>query len=233
MGAVVVALLGGAAQAQEQAVFDVTLLGVRAAVLSFAGTATARDYAASGKLVSTGIARMVAEVSFDAKVRGVVRGGRFQPRSYYERAVTRDRASEGTVRYVGRTPQDKVYIPARNVDAHGVQARTQTGTVDPMTVIFAALRDQPRDGVCDLAYAVYDGARRSQVTLSRPSAENSAGQLSCQGLYRRVAGFSPEAMAERQSFPFELTYQKQADGLYRVIRITTQTVFGRATLRRR
>ena len=229
----VIALSAGAARAEERAVFDITLLGFRAATLSFAGVVQDGAYAASGQLRSTGIARVVAKVAFDAQVRGVVRAGRFHPRSYAERAVTDEASSAGAVRYVGRTPQDKVYDPPRAVDSHGVPARDQAGTVDPMTVIFAALRDQPRAGVCALAYPVYDGARRSQVTLTQPSAETSAGRLTCQGEYRRIAGFSPQSMAERQSFPFELTYQRQPDGLYRVVLVTTPTTFGQATLRRR
>lgn len=226
-------MLATGAQAEERAVFDISLLGLRAATLTFAGVVQGREYAASGQLRSTGIARIVAKVRFDAQVRGVLRGTRFQPRQYTERAVTDDRASAGSVRYAGRTPQDKVYNPPRAVDQHGVAARTQSGTIDPMTVIFAALRDQPRESVCALSYPVYDGARRSQVTLARPSAEDRRGRLTCQGEYRRVAGFSAAAMAERQSFPFEMTYQRQQDGLYRVVLVTTPTTFGRATLRRR
>lgn len=230
-----VAPTGAVAQdgAREEAVFDITLLGLRAATLTFAGTVEGGQYAASGHLHSTGIARMVANVRFDAQVRGVIRSGRFQPRHYTERAVMPDRSAAGTVRYVGRTPQDKVYIPPRDTDPDAVPAKTQAGTVDPMTVIFAALRDQPREKLCSLSYQVYDGARRSQVTLSNPSAENSRGQLTCQGEYRRIAGFSAKAMAERQRFPFQMTYQRQPDGVYRVILVQTPTTFGQATLRRR
>lgn len=219
--------------AQEHAAFDISLLGVRAATLSIAGITERGYYAASGQLRSIGIARAVAKVQFDAQVRGRVRGGRFQPQAYSERAATNAGVSAGSVRYVGRTPQEKVYDPPRAVDQNAVAARTQSGTVDPMTVIFAVLRDQPRESLCALSYQVYDGARRSQVTLTQPSAEDRRGRLSCQGEYLRVAGFSQAAMAERQSFPFEITYQRQPSGIYQVALITTPTTFGRATFRRR
>ena len=71
----VIALSAGAARAEERAVFDITLLGFRAATLSFAGVVQDGAYAASGQLRSTGIARVVAKVAFDAQVRGVVRAG--------------------------------------------------------------------------------------------------------------------------------------------------------------
>lgn len=224
-------LLAGGAQAAEQGVFDVTLLGVRAATISIAGRIEGGQYAASGQLRTTGLLRLVAEVAYDAEVQGRVRAGRFEPRLYRESARDGDEQYAAEMRYRGRVPQPKGYAPPRETGG-GLDPATQAGTVDVMTAIFAVLRDQPRSGVCDVALQLFDGARRTQVVLTRPEALPDGG-IRCAGEYRRLQGFSAEAMADKQRFPFTLTYAPLSDGTYRVMRVDTQTTFGQASVRRR
>ena len=102
-----------------------------------------------------------------------------------------------------------------------------------MTVIFAALRDRPADKACSMQLDVFDGKRRSRVALGNPQAGAGGATITCTGEYRRIKGWSPEDMAERTQFPFQMRYERQADGMYRVVEITTPTTLGRATLRRR
>jgi len=231
IGALSGLLLAGSVQAAEQGIFDVTLLGVRAATISFAGQIDGGQYAASGQLRTTGLLRLVAQVSYDAQVQGRFRRGQFQPRLYRESARDGDEQFSAEMRYRGRVPQPKGYAPPRNRPS-GLNPASQAGTVDVMTTIFAVLRDQSRAQVCDVALQLFDGARRSQVVLTRPEAL-PGDQIRCAGEYRRLQGFSAEAMAEQQRFPFSLTYSGLPDGTYRVTRVDTQTTFGRASLRRR
>lgn len=223
-------VIASSAQANEQGIFDVTLLGVRAATISFAGDIEGGQYAASGQLRTTGLLRLVSQVSYDAQVQGRVRGGQFQPRLYRESARDSGEQFSAEMRYRGRVPQAKGYAPPRTTT--GLDPASQAGTVDVMTTIFAVLRDQTGAGVCDVALQLFDGARRSQVVLTQPEALAN-GQIRCVGEYRRLQGFSDTAMADQQRFPFTLTYSALSSGSYRVTRVDTQTTFGRASLRRR
>jgi hypothetical protein len=232
--AAVVLVAPGGARATETGSFDVLLGGVRAAVVSYAANTDGDRYAVTGKLSTTGVVGAMVRVSYEATARGRQTGpGRYRPTSFTEIRDSAREVSRAEMRFAGGRPQVKTYVPPRETDRHAVDPATQAGTVDPMTVIYAALRDQPRDQVCDLALQVFDGKRRSEVTLSNPSPETGAGEITCKGQYRRIAGWSPDKLAERTRFDFEMTYARQPDGVYRVTRVTTDTTLGRAVLRRR
>lgn len=222
------------AQTSETGNFDVLLGGVRAAVVSYAANTRGDQYAVTGKLATTGLLGAVVRASYEATARGRQTGpGQYRPSSFTEIRDSSREVSRAEMRFDSGRPSVKTYVPPRDADRHAVDPATQSGTVDPMTVIFATLRNQPRERVCDLALQVFDGKRRSEVTLINPSAETAAGEITCQGRYRRIAGWSPEKLAEKSRFGFEMTYDRQADGTYRVTRVTTDTTFGRAVLQRR
>ncbi len=224
--------LGGAGQAAEQGVFDISVAGVRAATLSFAGRIEAGQYAASGQLRTTGLLRLVSQVAYAAEVRGFYRRNRFQPTLYRETAQDGDDSFAAEMRYIRGVPQPKGYAPPRNRPAEALDPATQAGTVDIMTTIYAVLRDAPRADLCTAAHQLFDGARRSQVTLANPQ-PRADGRIDCAGEYRRLQGFSAQAMADQQRFPFTLTYRPLGDGRYRVVEVVTQSTFGRARLTRR
>lgn len=234
LGAVLLLAGAGMAQATETGVFDVSLGGVRAAVVQYAANAEGERYAVTGKVNTTGLLGAVVRASYEATARGREPSpGEYRPSSFTEIRDASKEVSRAEMLFRSGRPQIKTYDPPRKSDRHAVDPATQAGTVDPMTVIYAALRDQPRERVCDLSLQVFDGKRRSAVTLSRPSAETGDGRITCQGLYRRIAGWSPSSLAEKSRFPFEMTYARQDDGSYRVVRVTTDTTFGRAVLQRR
>lgn len=233
LGALCLSLgLSGAAMAADEGVFDISVAGVRAATLSYAGRIEAGQYAASGQLRSTGLLRFFAQVAYGAEVQGSYRAGRFQPRHYRETAQEGDESYAAEMRYLRGVPQPKGYAPPRSRPTEALDPASQAGTVDIMTVVFAVLRDQPREAVCDLAKQLFDGVRRSQVTLANPQVL-ADGPIRCAGEYRRLQGFSAKAMAERQSFPFTMTYLPLPDGRYRVHEIRTPTTFGNAVIQRR
>lgn len=229
------ALVGAATpvSATEQGVFDVSLGGVRAAVVQYAANSDGTRYAVTGKVRTTGVLGAVVKASYEATARGQQTGpNAYRPSSFVETRNASGERSEAEMLYRGGRPQVKVYDPPREADPHAVDPATQAGTVDPMTVIYAALRDQPEARVCDLTLQVFDGKRRSEVVLSnRRAAAN--GEITCQGLYRRIAGWSPRKLAEKTRFTFEMTYAPKGDGVYEVARVTTDTTFGRAVLKRR
>jgi hypothetical protein len=128
-------------------------------------------------------------------------------------------------------PQVKSYAPPRDPDEGGLDPATQGGTVDPLTAMYAFLRDRPAAAACNQRLVLFDGERRSQLALGPPRPAD--GGISCDGEYRRLEGFSAEDMAERTRFPFSLRLEPAAGDLLRVTEVRMQTLFGPAVMARR
>src|SRR5690606_17911636 len=128
-------------------------------------------------------------------------------------------------------PQVKVYNPPRPPREGDIDPSTQSGTVDPLTAAFAALRDIPEAEACKLALFMFDGKRRSQVVLSTPAP--SAEGVTCAGEHRRLEGFSAKEMAEKQRFPFRLHYRALGNGMLRATEVSMDTLYGKGLLKRR
>lgn len=222
------------AQAQkiaDQATFDVSVRGITAGTLSFAGIQDGVGYAVQGRLASSGFAAFVKQVRYDGAARGQLRDGSYVPSSYTEKADTGRRQSESVMAYVGGVPQVKEYKPARKPKKSDLDPASQAGTVDPLTAMYATLRDVEAGLECALSLKLFDGRRASAVTLSDRRTEG--GRVLCTGEYRRVAGFSDEDMAEKTRFPFTLAYEPTGNGRMRVVEITADTLFGPARMTRR
>ena len=72
--------------------------------------------------------------------------------------------------------------------------------MDPLTAMFATLRDVAPGQECQVSLKMFDGRRATRLTLGGRQA--AGDKVTCAGEYRRVAGFSPEDMAEKTRFPF-------------------------------
>jgi hypothetical protein len=230
--ALVLGLAGATARAEEPVVFDLSLRGIEAAVLSFTGTVEGNRYSVAGRLQSAGLVGMLKAIRYEGASQGTVRGTRFTPQRYVEKADTGRRKSVAEMRYSRGVPQIKSYDPPREAGEAGLDPATQGGTVDPLTAMFAVLRDAPEGQECNVALTLFDGERRSLVQLGAPQAGKDGG-LTCPGEYRRLEGFSAEDMAERTRFPFTLTLSAPADGLRRATEVRMETLYGRAVMTRR
>ncbi len=220
-----------AADQTDQAIFDLSLRGIRAGMLTVSGATEGKSYAASGTLKTTGIVGAIRRIRYDAKAAGRVTGERFTPVRYEERADTGKRQSESVMEYKSGVPQVKVYNPPRDPKADGLEPAQMGGTVDPLTALYATVRDVPPDKACELKVVLFDGERQSQVVLGRPQAEGDG--VTCAGEYRRLKGFSAGDMAEKSRFPFRLTYAPTENGMLRVVEISMDTLYGKGTLKRR
>ena len=207
------------------ALFDVSIRGLKAGTLSIKGTEEGGRYKTTGVLKSGGLVGLIASVKYTAAAQGAVSGARFQPTRYDENADTGKRQSRTKMTYSGGVPK---VVEGSTGD---LSPSSQKGTVDPQTAIYAAFRDVSEDQVCKLNVQMFDGKRRSQVKLSSPRADGD--RILCNGEYRRLKGFSAEDMAEKTRFPFNLYYTKTADGRYRVERVVTETLYGNAVMTRR
>ena len=219
-----------AAQTTHTGTFDLKLAGVRAGVVAFSAVEDGRQYSAAARAQSSGLVALVRNLSYDARATGRITPRGFVPTRYQESADTGERVSRAVMEYVNGVPQVKSYDPPQERRSRDVDPATQGGTLDPMTALFALLRDVPRGEVCTLDVPVFDGRRASRVSTRGPKPEGD--RIVCEGEYRRVAGFSERQMREKTRFPFSITYAPAGDR-YRVERISVDTLYGRATLDRR
>ncbi|WP_097029809.1 DUF3108 domain-containing protein [Cereibacter ovatus] len=229
---VVAALVAGPASAQtDKAAFDLVLRGIGAGTLSFSGTEEAGRYAVSGRLQSGGLLGMLRKVRYDAEARGGISGGLPAPLRYRESADTGKRQSNVEMSWRGGVPRVDAYDPPRDPRPYDVDPATQKGTVDPLTALYAVLRDVEPGKECRLSLDIFDGRRRTRLALAAPQAKGQG--VTCTGEFLRIAGYSRKDMAEKTRFPFSLTYAPTAEGRMRVVEVATDTLYGRATLTRR
>lgn len=218
-------------QATEQSTYSLTIRGISAGTLRLSGRVDGGRYAANGTLQSGGLVGVLRTLRYDAATQGRVSGERFTPDNYSERADNNGRKRQGTMEYRAGVPQVKEYDPPRRADEDDVDAATQGGTVDPLTALFATLRDVQPGAECGRSVRIFDGRRATEVALSRPTRQGDG--VICAGEFRRVAGYSERDMAEKRVFPFTLRYDPAPNGMMRVTRITTDTPYGQARLTRR
>lgn len=79
--------LGQATQARatETGVFDISLGGIRAAVVQYAANTEGNRYAVTGKMNTTGLLGAVVRASYEATARGTEpRPGQYRPTSFTE-----------------------------------------------------------------------------------------------------------------------------------------------------
>jgi hypothetical protein len=210
--------------------FAVTLAGVRAATLTLSGTEDAGRYRVEGRIESDGVAAVVRRVRYVAQASGRVAATRYEPDRYSELFDTPRRQSQAELTYERGVPRITTYQPPLPPETEAVDPADQGGTVDPLTALYAGLRDTPLDQACGLSLQVFDGRRRSQVTLSNPVPQGE--RVLCTGEYRRISGFSDREMRERARFPFTATLAPIDANRLRVVEVRVETIFGRATLRR-
>lgn len=219
------------AQTRSEGTFDLVLRGLTAGQLTFSGVENGRSYAVRGVLKSGGLVAMIRKVRYDAEVEGTVAGPRLSPARYREDADTGKRQSTSVMRWVRGVPQVESATPVRTPRPNDVDPATQKGTVDPLTALYATLRDVPAAEVCTTNVIMFDGRRRSELRLSAPVMQGE--RVTCSGEYRRIAGFSDKEMAEKVRFPFTLTYAPAGEGRMRVVEVAMDTLYGKATLKRR
>lgn len=210
--------------------YAITLAGIRAATLTLSGTEEAGRYRVEGNLESNGLAAIVRRVRYLAQASGSVADRRYLPARYTELFDTPRRQSEAVLTYDKGVPRIVSVKPLPSPDSEALDPAAQGSTVDPMTALYAVLRDTPRGQACHLTLQIFDGRRRSEVTLANPSPQGET--LRCTGEYRRIAGFTEKEMRERTRFPFTATLAPIEGDRLRVVEVRVETIFGRATLRR-
>lgn len=211
-------------ETRTDALFDVRLGAVRLGEMRLTGhEMTDGRYAARARFSTRGLAGVLARVRFDLLAEGSITEGRVSPQGYVEDIDTGKRQSNARLVYEGGLP--RIVQGDRPVDA-ALDPGRQGGTLDPMSALFLALRDQAPATLCTLDTAIFDGARRAHVRLAR------TGEAGCVGRFERIAGYGEEELARLRSFPLWIEYAP-GDGVMQATRIVVQTVYGKVTLYRR
>lgn len=210
------------------ATFDFTVAGLPIGTIATNSSQEGSRYGAIANIDATGLVGFFTSFYFHGRSSGTVDAGgtvvptRFEAESKSSRAIRRT-----TIDWEDGRPVSVSIEPPRSDNADPAE---QGGTLDPVSAAFRLLRDMPVADVCNVTLDMFDGSRRSRLSLGAPRSDGSV--LTCSGTYARMKGESLGSL-DRDQFPFTLTYSVGADGIARVQRIEAPTNFGRALVSRK
>jgi Protein of unknown function (DUF3108) len=228
---VLLALPAAAQQSADTGKFDLLVAGIKAATVSYSGQYAGADYAVAGHIESSGLMSLIKRLRYDGVVNGSVRKGRYRPSNYRETADTGKRQSDAELAYQGGVPQVISFSPEPDPQADVVDPATMDGTVDPLTAFFATMRAVDKGAECGQSLDLFDGRRASKLQLGKPQADGDL--VICPGIYTRIKGFTPKEMAQKPRFEFTLTYAPTSADQMQVVEVTSETIYGKVTLKRR
>ncbi|MFN3144254.1 MAG: DUF3108 domain-containing protein [Paracoccaceae bacterium] len=175
----------------------------------FKGITTDTQYSVAGRLQSTGLLRLVADLRYDAV--SVVNPGEPSCRCGARSADTGQRQSDAEMEYRRGGRQVKCLFAAGSPSPRPAPNEMDSDAY-PAAAVFFLLRDAPEAEACRGAVPVFDGQRRSSLTVDNPRRQGD--RLICDGEYRRVAACSRPPGEKRSSFT--VTYRENGDGLMQV-----------------
>lgn len=206
------------------AAFDVRIGALRLGALEMRGAETSGRYEVQGAAQSTGLVGEFARWSVSAAAAGAVSDTRYSPSRFTSERRDRKGTTRTTFRYAAGTPQVTQTPADDNRKPWHAGPEDQRGTVDPLTAVWALLRDRPKAGACDLDLSSYDGRTRARLRLGGLRAED--GRLVCPGTYTRIDGYSDEEMKEQVRWSFSLIYDDTNGPLLRTRALHLPTRYG-------
>jgi hypothetical protein len=225
--AAVPATPAGVAGAQ---VYDLAISGIPIGTVTLRSELSGKDYRAAGKITPTALISALTSYSFDGAATGVVDAeGRITP-ARFSADSTSPRAERRTeIEWRDGAPVKVSVVPPRK---HAPDPDGVLGALDPVSASFALLRDAPLGQICATSIDVFDGSRRSRLTLAEPVAAAN-GRYACAGTYAQLEG-ERQSFATEAEYPFTLIFAPAEDGeTFRLERIETRTRFGPAVVTRR
>jgi hypothetical protein len=219
------------AQNRDSANFDIFFRGIKAAQLGFTAIEENGRYSARSVLQASGLIGAVRKITYEASAQGSATGGDYVPSQYKEKRNNNGKIQTAEMKYRAGVPQGRELTPPRPARPGDLDPLQQGGTWDVMTAIFAVFRDKPRDQVCKVNQVLFDGRRRSQLSMRETSA--AGNKITCAAEYRRLDGFSDKELADGNRFPFTMTYQSNGNGEWHVTRVDMNTIYGSGKIVRR
>lgn len=212
--------------------YDVYVSGLKIGGLGLNARVEGQRYSASGRVSGSGIIGAFFTFDFSGQSIGaVLQDGRLRPQQYSATQSDGKTTRSTVIRYVAGTPRDVQFTPDRSKRPNDILPSRQKGTLDPISATFALLTEAPAGEACGRSVDIYDGLRRSRLTVE-PRRPAKDGLFVCEGVYTRVAGYSASDLAKRRTFPFTMTF-RELSGVMQVVKFQTDTTFGRATAIRR
>ena len=200
-------------------------LGIRAGTITVNGIESQNSYSLKGAVSPTALLRKFKDVGFNGSASGSVKNGEFYSKKYAGNARTGSRNSKVQIRWSGKTPIVEKYAPQREKRPYDINPAKQTNTKDLLTSAYAVFKTASVDKLCNVTHKMFDGRRRTQISLGTPKISGKIA--TCNGTYKRVAGFSPSQMQKKVNFPFTMYYEQQDDGSYRFKEFTAAATFGK------
>ena len=155
--------------------------------------------------------------------------GALRPLQFEAESFDSETRQQVAIRYGAGRPQSVEADPPFKPKPWQIAPRDQPGTLDPLSAAVSLIAPQPRAALCNRSVEVFDGRRRSRLSLARP--EPRGGRIRCEGAYRRVAGYRAKAL-EADPFPLAVWYAQGPDGLWHLVRAAAPTPYGAAVLTR-
>ncbi len=199
--------------------------GLKAGTISINGAENTAAYSVKGLLSPSRLLKTFKDVGYTGSAAGTIRKGAYFTRRYSGHARTGSRNSIVKMHWKGASPIVDRYSPERERRDYDITPSKQTGTKDLLTAAYITFKTVTRDDLCNITHDMFDGRRRSQISLNAPKI---SGDIAiCTGSYKRIAGFSAHQMQKGVNFPFTMRYERQNDGTYRFQEFTSEATFGK------
>ncbi|HEU0221894.1 MAG TPA: DUF3108 domain-containing protein [Paracoccaceae bacterium] len=212
-------------------VFDIYLGGLHGAELRLEAAIEGERFAAQSELRTTGLVEIFYEGFYRVSAEGRVEGERLVPAHFRADSAFGGDRQRVSVTFGEGGPVAVEADPGFKPRPWAIDPAAQAGTFDPLSAAIALLRPEPAETVCSRTVDIFDGRRRSRITLGAPVAR--PGGVECPATYERVAGFSPKTMRRQTRWPFTARFQVGPDGVAAVRELFGDTGFGLAVVRRR
>ncbi len=207
--------------------YDFYVSGIKVGTVSLATEESASSYSARAKVGTAGLLGAFLSFTYDGTAQGALGRGGPVPSLFTATSVTSGKKKTARIDWTNGAPAKVTVNPPRDVKFDPANLK---GSLDPVSAAFAVLRDGPAERMCSKKIDLFDGSRRSRLTVGPRRAE--AGGFSCAGSYARLEGEAQSLTPEGET-AFTIRFATQSDGTARVRRIETGTSFGTAALERR
>ncbi|MEL6316919.1 MAG: DUF3108 domain-containing protein [Pseudomonadota bacterium] len=155
---------------------------------------------------TSGLAGWFAQAKAESNGAGAVdAAGKVTPATFNVRTDTGKKTLNVTMDFEGDAPKTVTAEPPYQPRHYEVDPTTQSGALDPIGAMVAAVTSVSADGGCNRVIPVFDGRRRFDVVLGAPTETgelNGKPFVQCPAAVKRVAGYKEKAMAKP-----DLTFQ--------------------------
>ncbi len=226
--AVTAAGVVSAAAIAETRTYDLSISGIHLGTITLRTEQAGSEYRAASKITPNGLVGAVTSYAFDGSASGWVdAGGKVTPETFKAESTSPRATRRTEIVWQGETPIHVSVVPPRR---HAPDPARIVGALDPVSAGFALLRDNQPEAICDASVDVFDGSRRSRLTVGEP--QPAGDGWTCAGTYTRLEG-EAHTLSSQSSYPFTLTFMPEGTGKVRLERIETRTRFGPAVITRR